>query len=1151
MLNLRAAESLPPLAEDLGQRLADAPADAFTQEWIAVPAAGIKRWLQLELARTLGASEPGANDGVVANIKFAYPATLGQAVLAADPLFIKESGDPWSVDRLTWAVLAALDESSKWSTATTLSELTEGASRYGRARYVADLFDSYSNHRPEMIRAWVEGRNVDGNGSPLDAAMAWQPELWRVTREIVGSPSSPERMPQLLADLRTNALEVDLPPRVSLFGITGMPGGEQFLELISALGQHREVNIYLLEPSVGALKAIQKHSSSPLPIPRNQEVALEELAHPLLRSWGQPARERAVLLSNYAGIPEVQSLTTTPPTQPEDLLHQLQGDLRTNTAPQSNFSLLPSDRSVEIHSCHGLTRQVEVLHDALVHALADDPTLTQDEILVACPTLSQYAPLIEATFSSRGESATNNENFGPRLFAQIADRSQREVYPVLDCLSALIDLIGGRFGASEVTEFLRLGPVRDRFKLTDPDFSRLDTWVKDTNVLWGIDATQRQRWGIPETITTNTWQSGLDQLLLGVMVRNSNLELGPGGVAPYESSSDAPEIVGRVADALEMLRRLAAEADKSQTAAQWCDLLAKAANDFFRGPVDKEQLDLDWLLKEITEISAAAVVGVDAQPSTTLLGLNDIKRLLADLLKGVASRPDFFRGAITFSTLTPLRGVPFRVVAVLGLDEGALASPATTGDDLATRAARIGDRDARADGRQSLLEVILSARDRVIITHSGSDVRTNQKTPDAVVLAELRDTINATLVDNQKSGQDDDAWEHIITVHPRQKTDARNFTAGELGLTTSWGFDAAACAGANARATFAKTSSGSGGGNHSDEYLTVPITPLAAEAKIILLSDLKKFLKSPVEWFFTQGLQVRLRQEDEVESDEFATTINALEKYKIGKRLLTARSAGVDDRVWRKVELAKGTVPPGPYGTTALDALAREVEEFMEVIEQAGIDPTSTERIAIDLVLPDQTRIVGSIHSGANSGSLAIEFSRVKPPQHLNAALDLMLLTATDPNTDWRAINLRRGTKNPNSKKNSPEPPPDLLELVAAQSDPNSKKAAAEKSLAVIVDCFRRGTCEPLPLFGLSQKLAKGETPKDKEWRDDFSHVEGDEPIYEEVFGDKEFSELLKIPARPGDPEGRDPSRARRYAKYLWGAVDEFCSASTPAEVTP
>ena len=105
--------------------------------------------------------------------------------------------------------------------------------------------------------------------------------------------------------------------------------------------------------------------------------------------------------------------------------------------------------------------------------------------------------------------------------------------------------------------------------------------------------------------------------------------------------------------------------------------------------------------------------------------------------------------------------------------------------------------------------------------------------------------------------------------------------------------------------------------------------------------------------------------------------------------------------------------------------------------------------------------------------------------------------------------------------------------------------------MAVIVDCFRRGTCEPLPLFGLSQKLAKGETPKDKEWRDDFSNVEGDDPIYTEVFGDKEFSELLEIPARRGDPEGKDLSRARRYAKYLWGAVDEFCSASTPTEVTP
>ena len=60
----------------------------------------------------------------------------------------------------------------------------------------------------------------------------------------------------------------------------------------------------------------------------------------------------------------------------------------------------PPTTSVTVHSCHGRARQVEVLRDALLHVLADDPTLEPRDVIVMCPDIETYAPLIHATFGS-------------------------------------------------------------------------------------------------------------------------------------------------------------------------------------------------------------------------------------------------------------------------------------------------------------------------------------------------------------------------------------------------------------------------------------------------------------------------------------------------------------------------------------------------------------------------------------------------------------------------------------------------------------------------------------------------------------------------------------------------------------------------------
>ena len=56
------------------------------------------------------------------------------------------------------------------------------------------------------------------------------------------------------------------------------------------------------------------------------------------------------------------------------------------------------DVSVQVHACHGPARQVEVLREVLLGLLADDPTLEPRDILVMCPDIEAYAPLITAAF---------------------------------------------------------------------------------------------------------------------------------------------------------------------------------------------------------------------------------------------------------------------------------------------------------------------------------------------------------------------------------------------------------------------------------------------------------------------------------------------------------------------------------------------------------------------------------------------------------------------------------------------------------------------------------------------------------------------------------------------------------------------------------
>ena len=56
----------------------------------------------------------------------------------------------------------------------------------------------------------------------------------------------------------------------------------------------------------------------------------------------------------------------------------------------------------------------------------------------------------------------------------------------------------------------------------------------------------------------------------------------------------------------------------------------------------------------------------------------------------------------------------------------------------------VGDRDPRTEDRQLLLDALMAATDRLIVTYTGNDERTNTPRPPAVPVGELLDVVDAT-----------------------------------------------------------------------------------------------------------------------------------------------------------------------------------------------------------------------------------------------------------------------------------------------------------------------------------------------------------------------------------------------------------------------
>ncbi|WP_189023176.1 exodeoxyribonuclease V subunit gamma [Nocardia rhizosphaerihabitans] len=1072
-LHLHRAERADALADGLAGVLGAVPADPFTTEVVAVPAKGVERWLAQRLSGVLGVA--GTGDGVAANIAFPAPTALVAEVLAAAS-GIAPADDPWAGQRLVWTLLRVIDEvaDQPWAAVLARHLGLPGAGhrvgrRYATAAHLATLFDSYAAQRPQLLLDWAAGADTDGAGGTVPDDLAWQPLLWRALRTAVGSPSPAERLAVACARLRAEPGSVDLPERLSLFGLTRLPADQ--LAVLTALAEHREVHLWLAHPSPAMWTALAEAMGTPQRggvAPRSADHTVDLVHHPLLSGLARDVRELQQrlnpLLHNESHLPAEPAAIT--------LLGAVQTAVRDDRVPGAG--VLP-DGTVEVHACHGPARQVEVLRDLLLTTFSADPTLQPRDVLIMCPDVEAYAPLVRAAFGHRGAGAVDlpveGEHPAHQLRVRLADRGRAVTNPMLAVVIELLELADGRVTVTQVLDLAASETVRRRCGFDDDDIERLREWAAESGARWGIGQRQREAFGLAD-FAQNTLNAAVDRILLGVTADESGDDWLDLALPLDDVDSNDVDLAGRFAEFVDRLAVCLRDLRGPRPAAEWTAVLLRAV-DLLTDVPDAHS----WIRTEARREIVAATEHAGATP----LRLADVAVLLTGRLAGGPGRANFRTGELTVCTLVPMRSVPHKVVFLLGLDDDVFPRPGTVdGDDLLARDPLVGERDARSEDRQLLLDAIMAAGEKLLILHTGADPVTGAARPPAVPVAELLDVLTAHV------GRA--AMDAVHVRHPLQSFDRRNFAPDRPRS-----FDTVALAGARAAARPSQP---------RPPLLTAPLPP--APLADVALAELIAFAEHPVRAFLWQRLGLRVPEEAEDIADQLPIELDGLAKWDLGERMLTARLTGADPAGLRAAEWRRGTLPPFGFGAAVLD----EVEGTVDTLVRTALPDYEASPRAVDIAidLGNGRTLAGTVPEVRGETLVRTTYSRLAPKHRLAAWVSLLALAATEDRS-WRAISTGRGQFRSR---------PVARSVIVAPEAP--------AALAVLRDLVRlrdEGLCEPLP-------VAPAATAAYAERR---------------FRGDSVADALLAAEhAFDGGPNGPDKfgDHTDRYLRYVWGRAPRF-----------
>ena len=982
------ASRLEALIDPLRDLLAATwPEDPLASQTVIAAHPGMKQWLTGALARRMG---PG---GIVANLDVVLPSTwidrLAQSRLGAQAVSLPR----WQRAHLRWnlyqwlgdaAAVPGLDDPRiRRFLDPSLSAAERSRRRFQLVDRLARLFSQYLVYRADWLDAWASGIPHFATRHSSDATLIATETrllapLWRQAVAEIG-PYRSQVVDELIKTMQAAPPDAASAPALHVFGASHLAPAE--LAMLRAYARQALVALYLPDPCRDYWGVLGEGDAAQW---RAQEDALIEEAdggdwwrpqgHELLARWGRLGQHFFASLADGEVREDTRHWRDSDDAPPGHRLQRVQQSIRRLDedliAPPGDVAAEMRDASLRVHIAHTPQRELEILRDAMLDA--QEAGIAPGQMLVMAPDIRRYLPLVPALFGAPGDAREP-------LPYHLADVPMGRAHPLFAAFERWLALPASRVGVDDILDLMALPEVARRFGLDAGGMAALTALLEESRVAWSLDPAHRAGFGVP-AIAEHGFAWALDRMLAGYIMSDA-----PGAADEAVRLPDDTEllplanIVGDHADALGALdalllqvQRLVAQADVVLPASDWVRFFRDFAEAVLRiDPGDHDAREawdaLQRLIASLGDETAGA--GVDPE-----LHFVVVAERLRDALAAVPERQPFLLGGVTFSGMVPQRAIPFRFIAVLGLDDGVFPRHVDDGGlDLMARLRRQGDRDQRFDDRYLFLETVMSARERLHLSYIGEGVRDGQPRNPAAPLAELAAVLTRADVATGEAMAKAAPWR---VRHPLQPFDARYFDAGAGGDPRLFSYAAHHAAMRAEPAAAVAT--------------TPPVAAPAADA--VLLDAFKSYWRDPARELLRRRWDISLEglEEARLSSDE---PLDAqLSRFdSVARRLLFDEALGDPD--WQPKHAPDwlrlgGLLPAGSPGEAAWTherEITRVVADALR--GQGAVDPAAMQRQSLDIDLPlatasGPTRLLGRIDALFPHPQGGLQLLNIVLPRH-------------------------------------------------------------------------------------------------------------------------------------------------------------------------
>ncbi|QJD69524.1 exodeoxyribonuclease V subunit gamma [Xanthomonas campestris pv. badrii] len=946
------------LAQELRRPVPGQP--VLQPEVVLIPQVAMRRWLQSTLA---------AEHGVAANLEFLTP---GEFVARALERNLGPADDDLDMVTTQWRLYAALqaDLGSDAALAPLAGYLSDGDALkpWALAGELGSVFEKYQAWRRDWLLRW------EGGAEPDDP----QARLWRSI--ATGRQYRARRIGQYLdRHARSDGpLPQGLPARLFAFAILNI--SPDVLRVLATQARVGTLHFYLPTPTQGYWGDLQTLWQ------RRREGGAAALfadqvqENPLLQAWGAAGRDFMALIGDYEVVhPLAEIAAYADPLESgrrlladgglgDSLLRRMQSDLFHRRAPAVPAALPAVNRhdpSLQVHACHTRLRELQVLHDQL-RALLDDarfePPLQPREIAVLSPDIDPYVPYLDAVFGSHGSDDA--------LPYALADASPLASEPLAEVFLTLLKLPIARFGLHEILDLIASAPIAEAAGLDEAGLERLRGWLHAAGARWGLDAAHRRQHQAPGD-DAYTWRFALDRLLLG---HASGADDAIDGVAPW------PQLEGSALAALDTLLHLLRVLERHQAAladalppATWRERLLELLDALIptAPSAPRAQRALDRLRSLIDQFAR------DAQRAQYpgSVPAEVVRAHFAAVLGESDTRAPLLTGGISFGRMVPMRLLPFRVICLLGMNDGDFPrrDPAAGLNrltaELGTERRRHGDRSTRGDDRFLFLQLFASAQDVFYLSYLGADARDGSPREPSVLVSELLTTAAHYHAAADTAGT-------LVVQHPLQP-----FAAAAFGAQSEAGKDPR-------RFSYRRQ------WRPAVDSLTgqrQPLAPWVAGALpadagglpgSVSIDELRRLFGDPAGQFLRHRLGMRLPDPASEDSDlePLLAPTRGLDHYGLQQQVFEAAVADDVDGLYERLR-ARALLPSGPLGRRQLDERLAQLRPYAQAFRQwRGEAEAQSQRLQVqigDVALHGRVpgwyaHGVGRVQVGALTGRNAI-----------------------------------------------------------------------------------------------------------------------------------------------------------------------------------